>query len=535
MEKIPTTIMQILEDGVRKDPERVALICEGTAYTFQELDRITDTVAANMLKNGITKGSKVGINFPNIPEWVFCYFGLAKIGAVAVGLNVRYRETELEYMLNQSDACAVVSSGLLKSPFGDFDFVTYFGDLRSRFPEVKNYFFLNSGKEPLAESFDGAASFGELLAEPSAEDMKALQQAKSRVTPEDPVIIIYTSGTTGKPKGALITQKSQIASAYGQAVRTGMNEKDSFVTALPLNHVAGITCSVLSLLMVGAKVILQPFFIPSQMIKLCSEHKATVFGGVTTMIAYMLKDPSFRPEALGTVRITMTGGSNVEPELMEGILKNLPQSKVMNLYGLSECSGGVVMSTLDDEKETLLNSIGRPLRGFRIKVVDDAGSELGANETGELLVIGDCVAAGYYNWPEATAEAFVAEGVLTGDMGYVDEKGYVYLRGRKKEMYIQGGYNIYPAEIENILVNHPKVSMAAGIGVPDPVMGEIGRYYIIPATGVTLTSEELTEYLKEHLANYKIPREFVFVEELPLTPAGKIHKAALKEQYEKSS
>jgi len=297
--------------------------------------------------------------------------------------------------------------------------------------------------------------------------------------------------------------------------------------------VAGITCSVLSLLMVRAKVILQPFFIPSEMIGLCAEHKSTVFGGVTTMVAYIFKDPTFRPEALRSVRITMTGGSNVEPELMEQIIENVPQSKVMNLYGLSECSGGVVMSTLDDDKEALLNSIGKPLQGFQVKVVDDDRNERGANETGELMVIGDCVAAGYYNWPGATAEAFASGGVLTGDMGYVDEKGYVYLRGRKKEMYIQGGYNIYPAEIENILVRHPKVSMAAGIGVPDPVMGEVGRFYIIPSAGETLTPEELTQYLKEHLANYKIPRHFVFVEELPLTPAGKIHKALLKEQYMK--
>jgi acyl-CoA synthetase (AMP-forming)/AMP-acid ligase II len=524
----PKTITEIIGSAAREKPNNTALVYSDRSYSYRELDEITDRIAANLFKTGIRKDSKVGINGPNIPEWLFSYIGLCKLGAVAVALNIRYRETELDYMLNQSDTCCLISVGLLKSPFGDFDFREYYRSLRPRFPNLKRYIFVGGGGGPDSEAFE------ELLTAPSEADKADLSRAKTAVRPDDPAMIIYTSGTTGKPKGALITHKSQIASAYGQLLRVPIDERDSLVAALPLNHVGGITTAVMYMLMARAKIILQPFFIPSEMVKLCHEHQTTVMGGVTTMFSYIFRDPGFRPEMLKNIRITITGGANVGPELMEQIGRFIPRTRVINSYGLTECSGGVVQSTLEDDHETLLHSVGKPIEGQTVRIVDEKLRNLPPGETGELFIEGDSVAAGYYRWPQATQETFMGGGVRTGDMGFVDDRGYVYLKGRKKEMYIQGGYNIYPAEIENVLSRHPGVSMAAGIGVPDPVMGEIGRFYILPSTGADVTSEELTAYLKEHLANYKIPRQFVFVDELPLTPAGKVQKSALKEQYDKT-
>lgn len=524
----PERISDILENGVKKSPDSPALICGEETYSFDKIDEMSDRVAANLLRFGIARGDRIAVNAPNITEWIVSYLALAKIGAVTVALNVRYRETELDYMLNQSQTSGIISIGLLQSAFGDFDFVDYLGGLRHRFPGVKRFFFIGGTGD---KGFDGAQAFDALTAPVGDDDRLALNAAKAAVTPDDPVMIIYTSGTTGKPKGALLTHKSQIASAWGQVVRTGIDENDRFVTALPMNHVAGITCAVMSCLIARSTLILQPVFIPAEYIELCQKHQVTMFGGVTTMVAFIFMDPAFSPEKVASVRLTLTGGSNVEPGLMQQIMKNLPDSRVMNLYGLSECSGAVVMSTDKDDPETLLQSIGKPLAGVEVTIVDEDRKALAPGEIGELMVTGDTVTAGYYNWPEATGEAFRPEGALTGDMGYVDGQGYVYLKGRKKEMYIQGGYNIYPAEIENLLTAHPKVAMAAGIGIPDDTMGEVGRYYIVTAGGTEVDETELSAYVKDHLANYKCPRQFVFVDDLPLTPAGKVKKSQLKSEY----
>jgi len=203
---------------------------------------------------------------------------------------------------------------------------------------------------------------------------------------------------------------------------------------------------------------------------------------------------------------------------------------VMNLYGLSETSGMVVMNSWESDFDVLLQSIGQPVGNLEMKIVDHDGCQVAQGDTGELCFRGDAVVSEYYNMPEKSAEAFADGWVFTGDMGYLDGAGNIYLKGRKKEMYIQGGYNVYPVEVENVLVSHPKVAMAAGIGVPDPVLGEVGKYYIVPTAGSEPDDEEIIAFCKERLADYKIPKQIVFRTELPLTPAGKIMKSALKNE-----
>jgi len=225
----------------------------------------------------------------------------------------------------------------------------------------------------------------------------------------------------------------------------------------------------------------------------------------------------------------------VEPDLFHQINKAFPNATLMNLYGLSEASGGVVMSPWDSSFEKTISSIGKTIGGFEVKVVDPDGKEVPTGETGEICFRGDFICSGYFRMPEETDEAFGKDGWLhSGDMGYIDEEGYIILMGRKKEMYLQGGFNVYPVEIENFISQHPKVHMVAGIGIPDPVLGEIGRYYIIPKPGTEPTEEEIKTYCKEHLADYKVPKQIVFRQSLPMTPVGKIMKSKLKEEYVKS-
>jgi fatty-acyl-CoA synthase len=278
--------------------------------------------------------------------------------------------------------------------------------------------------------------------------------------------------------------------------------------------------------------VLVPSFHPKEVLEATDKHKVTIFAGVPTMYVMVLNYSDFKKYDLSSVRMCIVGGSNVEPQLCQDISKNFPNARVMNLYGLSETSGACVLSRLDDGIEKVSESIGVVIDNFKVKVVDDKRQELPTGEIGELAFKGDCVAKGYFGLEEETRESFGLDGWLyTGDVGYLDEDGYVYLKGRKKEMYIQGGFNVYPAEIENLLIKHPKVAVAAGIGVPDPVFGEVGRFYIIPKEGMEVTEDELMKYCREKLADYKVPKQFVFVKELPLTPAGKINKSLIKQWY----
>ncbi len=516
------TIWGALEAAARAGSGRAGYVYQGREITFPEMDEASDRVASAFLRMGIRRGDRIGIIALTQPEWLYTYFAAAKIGAIIVGLNVRYRETELDYMLNQSEARAVVTL----SRFADMDYASFFREFRSRIPSVETFFFVEG------EGFPGSHDFDALLS--SGVDRGALDRAKAQVQPEDLMIIIYTSGTTGRPKGAAITHRSQLASARAQAEHTRMTQDDVVLIYVPLNHVGGITCRVLTDLLARATSVLIPTFSPDEVIRQAIAHQPTVMGGVPTMHLLLMMNPNVGSWDRSRVRLVSTGGSNAEPELLYKLKAAFPNAALMNLYGLSESSGAAIMSPWKSDFDTTVRSIGKPIGEFRAKVVDPEGWDLPVGETGELCIKGDAVAGGYFRMPRETQEAFDPDGWLhTGDMAYLDDKGYITLVGRKNEMYIQGGFNVYPAEVENLLTKHPKVLMAAGIGVPDPMLGEIGRYYIVPRPGEAPSEEEIRQYCRERLADYKVPRQIVFCEELPLTPVGKVMKARLREEYDR--
>jgi len=514
-------IWKALDDAANASPHRRMYVYQGREISFQEVNKRADRVAAGLLNLGFAKGDRIGIIGFNQPEWLYTYFAAAKIGAVIVGLNVRYRDTELEYMLNQSQAKGLVT--LARA--GDMNYVEYFDSFRERIPSVEAFIFIDG------KGFAGSHCFEALL--DFEVDNRSLNQAKTAVQPEDLIMIIYTSGTTGRPKGAALSHRSQLASARGQTVHCGVTPEDSLLVVLPLNHVSGITCMVLSGVLAKATGILIPEFDFDEIVTQTRDHHPTIFGGVPTLFTLLFMKEEFLALDLTRVRLVVSGGSNSDPPLLRQLKEVFPNATVMNLYGLSEVSGGVVMSPWDSDFEKTVRSIGRPFPGMEVKVKDLEGRELAAGETGELHFRGDCVVEGYFRMPRETSEAFDEEGWLaSGDMGYIDRDGYIILMGRKKEMYIQGGFNVYPVEVENLMNKHPKVAMAAGIGVPDSVMGEVGRYYIIPNPGQDPTEEELKAYCSRHLADYKVPKQIVFRESLPLTPVGKVMKAKLKEEYQ---
>ncbi len=513
-------VWKALEAAAKALPDHRGYVYLGDEITFKEMDEASDRVASGLLKLGFQKGDRIGIIGLNQPEWIYTYFACAKIGAVVVGLNVRYRESELDFMINQSEAKGVVTIPKL----GDMDYVSFFQGFGPRIPSVKEFIFIGT------EGFPGSRSFQSLLE--TEVDRGALDKAEADITPEDLMIIIYTSGTTGKPKGAAISHGSQLASARAQAGHTRVTEDDLMLLPLPMNHVGGITCGVLTCLLGKGTSVLIPAFVPDDVIKQAIRYRPTVFAGVPTMHVLLLMNENLKNWDRRKIRLVITGGSNAEPELLNKLKEAFPNASLMNLYGLSESSGAVVMSPWESDFDTTVRSIGKTIGNFRAKVIDGEGREVPEGTTGELCIQGSAVAGGYFRMVEETEEAFDKNGWLhTGDMAYLDKAGYITLMGRRKEMYIQGGFNVYPVEVENLLSKHPKVAMVAGIGVSDPVLGEVGRYYIVPNPGAEPSEEELKEFCRQHLADYKVPKQVVFLKELPLTPVGKIRKAKLKEDY----
>ena len=486
--------------------------------TSADLERRSRQVAAGLLALGLARGDRIAIAAPNVVEWLELFFGATRVGLIVVTLNPRYRESELDYMINQSGARVVVSAARV----GEFDFEGFYAGFRERIPTVERVFFLGASR---------AADDFERLLDAGGADISRHEQA---VQPDDVAVILYTSGTTGKPKGAMLTHRILLASGRAQVANyPGLSETDVYLGILPMNHVGGITCTITAAMLTAAKVVLQQAFSPAAALQALHDHGVTLFAGVPTMWTLMLADPLLPEVDKHTVRYIIIGGANVEPALAQRMADTFPNAVLTNLYGQSEASGATVISPTTDTLDAVVRSIGLPLQGVQARVVDAAGQVLPAGQEGELQLRGDSVAAGYWNMPEQTAQTFLADGWLaSGDMARQEADGHVILLGRKKEMFLQGGYNVYPVEIENVLGAHPAVALVAGIGVPDDVLGEVGCYYIVRRPGQQVTADELIAFCRQKLADYKVPRQIVFADALPTTPAGKIAKAVLKKNHQ---
>ncbi len=326
------TIGRVLEEAGDKKGDDTLYIYRGEKISFKEVNERADRVASGLLRLGFTRGDRLGAIGLVQPEWLYLYFAAPKIGVTITALSVRYRDVELEYMLNQSESSGVAS---LREFFG-MDYADFFKGFKDRIPPVGNYIFIDG------DGFEGSVSFDDLVN--GIIDEQELEAAKNMVEPDDPVIIIYTSGTTGKPKGATITHKSQLASARAQAVHCNMRDDDLLLLILPLNHVGGITCGILSTLVSTVPSVLIPVPDMNELVKQWRTYQPTVFGGVPTLYTLLFMNEDFKEVDRSRLRIAISGGSNAEPELLEQIYEFFPKARVMNLYGLSESSGALVMS-----------------------------------------------------------------------------------------------------------------------------------------------------------------------------------------------
>ncbi len=483
-----------------------------TRHGWAEVDAASDRLACGLLGLKLQRGDRIGIMGLNQIEWLLLFYAALKIGVAVVGLSVRYRDSELQTMLADSEAKVVFTLGEHEG----FDFITMFDRLAPSLPLLRHVIRIDGA---------GLNSLAALAATPL--EAGRLSVARRQVRAADLAMVIYTSGTTGRPKGAGLTHRSLLASASAQAAHTRVVATDLIHMASPLNHVGGITCGVLTHLVGGGTVVLVAEFKADRLITLMQQHPPTIVAGVPTMLTLLLMNARIDSVDFSRVRLVFSGGSNVDPVLLERLARQMPQATLMNLYGLTETSGAIVMTPWQRSPDDLMNSIGRPFDGALLRIAGPDGNSVPTGSVGELWFKGAGVVPGYIG--AAQGLGFSADGWLqTGDLGAVDERGVITLKGRKKDMYIQGGFNVYPAEVEALINRHPDVVMAAGIGVPDPVLGEVGRVYIVPKPGSALRETDIREWCAEHLADYKVPRQIVLREALPMTPAGKIHKAALR-------
>ena len=535
-ETLHYTVGGLLEMVARRFPDNDALVYpdRGLRYSYREFDRLCDQVAKGLLKLGIGKGDHVAIWATNVPEWVVLQFATARIGAVLVTINTSYKSAELEYILQQSDATAL----FLVQGFKDTDYVeTLYGvvpELRKvapgglcsdNLPCLKNVIFL-SGQAPA-----GMLAYAELEKLGESVSDGELATVKAQLAEHEVINMQYTSGTTGFPKGVMLTHHNLVNNGFNIGECMRFTERDRLCIPVPFFHCFGCVLAVLACVTHGATMVPVETFNPEQVLKTIEAEKCTAVHGVPTMFIAELEHPAFRKYDLSSLRTGIMAGSPCPIEVMKRVIRDMNCSEITIAYGQTESSPVITQTRTDDPIELRVATVGRALPDVEVKIVDiETGATLPPGKQGELCTRGYLVMKGYYKMPEETARAIDLDGWLhTGDLAVMDEHGYCKITGRIKNMIIRGGENIYPREIEEFLYAHPKVADVQIYGVPDRKYGEQVMAAVKLKEGVTCSEEEIRDFCKGRIANYKIPFYVRFVDEYPMTASGKIQKFKLRE------
>ncbi|MBK8766238.1 MAG: AMP-binding protein [Burkholderiaceae bacterium] len=510
------TLGALLDWAAQTTPDRTALIAGVTdpaarrQWTYREL-QAESLRAARALRARFQPGERVAIWAPNIPEWVIMEFGAAMAGLVLVTVNPGFRSAEVEYVLKQSRSAGIfVVPGFRGNPMVDT-----VQELAPRCPELREIVRFDQWEAFLAS---GDGSTLEL----------------PRVQSTDPVMIQYTSGTTGFPKGALLTHRGLVNNGAHTADRMGIADGDVQITTMPLFHTGGCVLCVLGAVSKRATQVLLEAFDPGLVLELIATYRGNAMLGVPTMLIAMMEHPSYPSTDLSSVKAICSGGSTVPASLVTRLEQTLGAQFTI-VFGQTECSPVASMTHTTDTLADKAGTIGPPMPHAEVKIVDPAtGKTAALGQIGEYCTRGYHVMLGYFEMPEATAAAIDAEGWLhSGDLCAMDARGYCTVEGRLKDMIIRGGENVYPRELEELLFQHPKVGEVAVVGLPDDKWGEEVAAFIRPAPGAVIDKSELFNYMREHLAPHKTPRQWFVVEAFPLTGSGKIQKYKLREQWSK--
>ena len=507
-------------------PDKPAWIYNDKEISFREFSNNVEQMAKYLLSIGVKKGDRIGYVLTGRPEFFTLYMAVSKIGAIIVGMSTRHTSFEMEYVLKNCEPSHVMALYSL----GDVKYQDRLAQALPNCPSVDKVWIVGGPPE-----LPNAMAYEDIFKGDYSEFDQALRQREAEVGPDDGLIIVYTSGTTGQPKGALMTHRNIISMALVQMDEfcppTGLLPEDNVICASPVNHVSGATEWGATPMMAGCTQVLQDEFQPLRTLQYCKKYKPRMFAGVPTMYALMFNVPNYK-EYLSSITFCMIGGSMAPKEILAQLKELTPY--VSNPLGLTEVSGLITYTDIEASIDNLNQTVGKCAPEFQMKLVDKDGQEVPPGTPGEIAYRGPTVIKEYYRMPEATAKAIDADGWFhSGDIGLIDENGDLRLVGRSTEMYITGGFNVYPAEIEEQISRYPGVMMTAVVAVPHKIMGEVGRAYVVPKPGADLDGDKIQEYLKEYLADYKIPRQYVFRDTLPMTVLGKIEKKVLRQELEK--
>ena len=525
--KAPDTIPALLFAAASEHASRAAIEQDGVAITYAELAGWALVVARALMALEVQPGDRVGIWAPNQAEWVVAALGAHCAGAVLVPINTRMKGAEAADILNRSGARVLFC-------IGDF--------LGSYYPDML------SGQRP--SSLRHIVVIGTARRDPSRHDMAWLEflnlasgvdegrarRTASKVKADDLADLLFTSGTTGRPKGVMSTHGAAVRAFTEYAKVIGLVPGDRYLIVNPFFHSFGYKAGWLTCLIAGATILPQPVFDADDILGRIERDRISVMPGPPTLYLTMLAHPRLAQADLATLRVAVTGAATIPPVLIERMRKELNIRVVTTAYGLTECGGLATICDPDDDATTIATTCGKAIPGTELRIMDTANRPMPAGQAGEVCLRGYHVMKGYFEDAKATAETIDAAGWLhTGDVGVVDERGYLRITDRLKDMFIVGGFNCYPAEVEAMLTEHPAIAQVAVIGVPDERLGEVGCAWVVPRADAGLTEDDVIAWSRGRMANNKVPRFVRFARQLPVNASNKVLKNELRDRFAKGA
>lgn len=500
------TLGMMLESAAQWFPDKPFVIFEGETITYADFNRQAARLAGLLASLGVGRGTPVGLYLPSTPDIAVAYHACQKIGAIALPISDSYKSSEVETLGRKTRMPVLICRS---------EGVPVVETVRASLPDLKHLLVVGGDAPDWGMALDQELPKWPDVFPPVAVD------------PEDVAAIFFTSGTTGLPKGAMQSQRSIYHAIRDTHAHHRMRwQQERFMCAVPLFNNFGATVMLNGCLYAGGTLILNRKWDTAAILSLMTEHRATFFAGTPTMFAYLLDGYDPARHDVGDLRLCMAGGAPLPPEL-QSRFETAFKVRLVNGYGASELCG--ICTTEAPDGHHRPGSVGRPMGSAAVSILDDAGDPLPAGQPGEICVAGDQVGAGYWQDPEATAAAFTSRGWRSGDVGMLDEDGFLYMLDRKKDVIITGGSNIFPAEVEAVLASHPAVALASVVAMPDAVKGELAVGCIVSRPGDEVSGEALLAFCRDRLAGYKVPRRIEFFDSFPLGPTGKILKRAIVE------
>jgi HIP---CoA ligase len=524
----PTTIPALIDRAAERFGSREALVdSDGNGddtpkrrFSFSELAAATDEAARAYIAHGIGPGDRVAIWAPNSAGWVVAALGAYKAGGVVTTVNTRFKGVEAAHVIRTAGTRLLVTV----TDFLDTDYVALLDGAGP--PDCLQQTVVLHGPVP-----EGCVGWGKFLGRAVGVGPGAVAARCQAIAADDVSTVIFTSGTTGAPKGAMLRHGASVRAFTAWSDVVGLQEGDRYLVINPFFHTFGLKAGILACLVKGATIVPHPNFDVPSVMRRVDEERITMLPGAPAIYQTILDHPDLGRFDLSSLRLAVTGAATVPVEMIRRMASELTFTTIVTGYGLTESTGIVTMCRHTDDPETIANTAGRPIPGIEVRTVDEGGKDVPIGQPGEVVVRGYNVMAGYIGDPEATASAIDADGWLhTGDVGVFDRKGNLKITDRLKDMFIVGGFNAYPAEIENMMMEHPDVGQAAVVGVPDHRMGEVAAAFVVPRADATIDEAGLIAWCRERMANYKVPRSVRVVEALPLNASGKVLKYVLRER-----